>query len=215
MLLKFSTPSYLSFIPQLLMTDPKEEQLVYHFIIFIIWYFSRMLSFPIVFLHDTSSSAFLPSGILLGIPWVPLSSCLAPAKWDSAQGQRRALIWQQWTRLERRGVVRCAVLGLSGIDIFSFFYGSGVPPYHLFLSFEKFRCKLPLLYPCFVVLCTTWWHLPLFIPMPWAVTKTQLKMAICTPILLFYSSFLPFLLIPIRPSAQSLGIILQVFSAGK
>lgn len=56
---------------------------------------------------------------------------------------------------------------------------------------------------------------PLFILMPRAVTKTELKMTICTPILLLQFSSLPpdtcDPVIRIHPSTQSLGIILLVF----
>lgn len=98
-----------------------------------------MLSHSIVFLHYASSSAFLPSCILLGIPWVPSDSCLAPAKWDSVQGQRKDLICQLWTWLERRGMVRCAVLGVcvcGEIDTFSFIYCNNAPPYYIFFPFK-------------------------------------------------------------------------------
>lgn len=113
-LLVFATPGNLILSPQLLMTDPSKEQVFYHFIIFIIWYFFRMLSCSIGFLHCTSSSAFFPSGTLLGIPWVPPNSSLASAKWDSVEDRSGTMGWGDGLR--RSSIVRYAVLGFVGVN---------------------------------------------------------------------------------------------------
>lgn len=131
-LLVFATPGNLIFSPQLLMTDPKEPQLVYHFIICIIWHFSRMLSCSIVFLH---SSASLPSHVLLGIPRVPLNSSLAPAEWDSVEGQFREQWAVEMAWEERHGEIHSSGVCGGKLAIFSFIYCNDAPPSYLFLYF--------------------------------------------------------------------------------
>lgn len=106
------------------------------------------------------------------------------------------------------------------IDTFSFIYCNNAPPYYIFFPFKtlkSFHAKLPLWYSCFVVLCTTWWHLPTVYPRAMSCHRNTAEDGHLHPhpsFLLQFSSLPPDLrgpVIPICPSAQSLGIKLQVF----